>query len=163
VPVLIPVPVFFPDAGVIPDSPGVEVPVAGVGIGRVLFDVKPAALAQIYVDGYYVGTPGDYRLGLELPAGAHVVEIQAPGFESDTAPLNISDDNVVQYRVALAAVTDAGGDAGRVDTQGARALPAAPAASPYYVIRGCYLGNVPPAEVNLPAGCDPKSAVVVRP
>jgi hypothetical protein len=33
----------------------------------------------------------------------------------------------------------------------------------YYIIRGCYLGNVPPKDAGLPPGCDPDRAIAVTP
>jgi hypothetical protein len=41
------------------------------------------------------------------------------------------------------------------------ALPA-PAPTTIYVVPGCYVGNVPPREVALPAGCDARNAVEFR-
>jgi len=35
----------------------------------------------------------------------------------------------------------------------------APAPATIYVIPGCYVGNVPPQQVTLPAGCDGKGSI----
>ena len=32
----------------------------------------------------------------------------------------------------------------------------------FYVIPGCYLGNLPPREVGLPSGCDPNKARTIK-
>ena len=32
-----------------------------------------------------------------------------------------------------------------------------------YLIPGCYMGNVPPQEVKLPAGCDASRVTTIKP
>jgi hypothetical protein len=36
----------------------------------------------------------------------------------------------------------------------------APARTPIFVVPGCYVGNVPPQQITLPAGCDARNAVI---
>jgi hypothetical protein len=38
-----------------------------------------------------------------------------------------------------------------------------PPPSTFYYIPGCYMGNVPPTEVDLPPGCDPDRVIVRKP
>jgi hypothetical protein len=45
----------------------------------------------------------------------------------------------------------------------ARVEEAAPARKTYYIIPGCYMGDVDPTEVRLPFGCDPARAVTIKP
>lgn len=121
-------------------------PVSDVGYLRL--EVEPAALLQIYVDGVFVGTPADHRGELELRAGAHRIEIRAPGYEPLTFDVRIEAERGVTYRG---------------DLRAAAAPPPPAAAAPVvvptgnrtlYVIPGCYLGNVLPDRDRLPAGCD---------
>jgi hypothetical protein len=42
------------------------------------------------------------------------------------------------------------------------APPAAKAPATFYLIPGCYMGNVPPRDANLPATCDISRAVSVQ-
>ena len=32
----------------------------------------------------------------------------------------------------------------------------------FYVIPGCYMGNVPPEDTGLPEGCDPRRAITIK-
>jgi hypothetical protein len=67
-------------------------------------------------------------------------------------PLRVGTDRPLTYRATL------------------RALPAPTPAvavpddreSTFYVIPGCYLGNVPPEEVTLPATCDRTRVTTIR-
>ncbi|MDP2321143.1 MAG: hypothetical protein Q8O42_17605 [Acidobacteriota bacterium] len=115
-------------------------------IGYLRLEVEPASLLQIYVDGVYVGTPGDHRGELELRAGARRIEIRAPGYEPMTFDVRVEAERGITYR-------------GDLRPTGALPPSAAPAVLPtgsrtLYVIPGCYLGNVLPDRDRLPAGCD---------
>ena len=53
--------------------------------GRLRLDIEPgggAGAQQLYVDSYYVGTVEDFSGEVELEAGSHALEIQAPGYET---------------------------------------------------------------------------------
>ena len=115
-------------------------------IGYLRLEVEPAALLQIYVDGVYVGTPSDHRGELELRAGAHRIEVRAPGYEPMTFDVRVEAERGITYR-------------GDLRPTGALPPAAAPPVVPtgsktLYVIHGCYLGNVLPDRDRLPAGCD---------
>lgn len=121
-------------------------PEAPSDIGYLRLEVEPATLLQIYVDGVFVGTPADLRGELELRAGAHRIEIRAPGYEPLTFDVRVEAERGITYRADLRPA-------------GAPPPPAAPVVVPsgsktLYVIPGCYLGNVPPDVDRLPAGCD---------
>jgi hypothetical protein len=125
-------------------QPAPPSPVPDTGFLRL--EVEPAGLLQLYVDGVYVGTPADHRGELELRAGAHRVEIRAPGYEPLTFDVRIEAERGITYRGDLRAA-------------GAPPPPAAPIVMPtgsktLYVIPGCYLGNVLPEVDRLPKGCD---------
>ena len=108
--------------------------------------------AQVFVDGYYVGLAEEFGPGgraLNLSAGAHRIELRAPGYETLTFSVMIEPNGIVRYR----------GDMQRIATK-----PAAPsrrrsspvAAKSFYVIPNCYAGDKPPTG-TLPKGCDLKN------
>lgn len=133
-------PAVAPGATPVPAPPPVP------DIGYLRLEVAPASLLQIYVDGVYVGTPADHRGELELRAGAHRIEIRAPGYEPMTFDVRVEAEQGITYR-------------GDLRPTGAPPPPAAPpvvatGSRTLYVIPGCYLGNVLPDVARLPAGCD---------
>jgi hypothetical protein len=108
--------------------------------GRLILDVEPAT-AQIYADGYYVGLPDDFsaaRGGGLLEAGAHRIDVSAAGYEPMTLDLRVTAGQPVTVRAAL------------------KTLPPPTAVPPttFYLIPGCYMGNIPPKDARLPATCD---------
>jgi hypothetical protein len=119
--------------------------------GTLRLDVQPGGSLPLYVDGYYVGTTDQFYGGLELEAGPHRIEIRASGFEPLGFDVRVSPDRVVTFKDSLKPLANAPPPA---------AVPAPPPAPPstFYVIPGCYVGNVPPAEARLPEGCDPTLA-----
>jgi hypothetical protein len=114
--------------------------------GTLRVEVLAAAAAQVYVDGYYTGTADQAAAGLDLEPGPHRVELRAAGYEPLTFDVRITPNQVITFRDAMkrAANTPA--------TPEPAPTPAAP--STFYVIPGCYVGNVPPANAKLPEGCD---------
>jgi hypothetical protein len=138
--------------------------------GIVRLDVEPRDLAQVFVDGDYVGTPADLEGGLELEPGTRRIEIRARGYESLTFDVRVVAGRTITYRETLNRAGGAGeaGGAGRAGGVASKeAAPNRPAdptgpspTSPsrpkttFYLIPGCYLGNVPPDQVKLPANCD---------
>jgi hypothetical protein len=120
--------------------------------GRFHVDIQPRNVAQVYLDGVFIGTAGESWEDLDVDAGPHLVEVRADGFEPAQESVLVTSGRALTYtttlqRIAPPAVTPPTG-------------PAAPAA--YYFIRGCYVGNVPPEQADLPAGCDAKKAVKVE-
>ena len=114
-----------------------------------MLDVSPAS-AQVFADGYYVGMPADFtgeRGGGVLDAGIHRIDLSAPGYEPITVDLRVAPGQTITYRAAL------------------RALPPPTPAPPstFYLIPGCYMGNIPPKDAHLPATCDQSRAVTWRP
>ena len=124
--------------------------------GRLRLDIQTGVDPQIYVDGYYVGMLSDVSGELTLDAGAHTIELREDGYESLHVDVQISADGSMTYRGELKPV-------GRADLRGSAAdLPGPrPDVPPttIYVIPGCYVGNVPPKDAGLPAGCDEGRAV----
>ncbi len=128
--------------------------------GRVRLELQRGVDPQIYVDGYYVGTLDDVRGELTLDAGPHKVELREDGYETLELNVQVSPDRPITYRSALKRV-----DAvpTLVPDVPAPAEAPPPAPSTIYVIPGCYVGNVPPSEAGLPAGCGERSAIVFEP
>jgi hypothetical protein len=134
----------FPEPAPIEMQPQQEQPVA---TGRLVLDGLPAD-AQVFVDGYYAGVPEDFSRangGGVIEAGPHRIDVSAPGFEPIVLSVNIAANQLVTYRAPL---------------QRLAKVPEGPKApTTFYLIPGCYMGNVPPREANLPATCDLKRAV----
>jgi hypothetical protein len=93
---------------------------------------------------------------LELDAGSRRIEIRARGYETVRLDAKIVAGRTITYRGVLERV------APRVEPKSPHHPPPAarttePAPLPkqtFYLIPGCYLGNIPPEHVRLPAGCD---------
>jgi hypothetical protein len=155
---------FGPPQGTVPRAPvpGMPSPQAEPQAGRLLLDIEPADLPQVFVDGVYVGTLGDLRHEIELQPGTRRIELRASGYEPLTVDVQVGAGRAITYRGTLdRAVPDA--SAGDEEE-----TPAPPAVVPtgsrtIYAIPGCYLGNVHPKEVTLPAGCDPARVRVHTP
>ena len=117
--------------------------------GRLVLDIAPAG-AQVFADGYYVGMPGDFgpeRGGGILEPGSHRLDVTATGFEPVSVDIRVSPGQVVTYRATL------------------RALPPPVSLPPstFYLIPGCYMGNIPPKDARLPDSCDKNRAITWRP
>ena len=112
--------------------------------GGLRFETSPG-LAQVFVDGNYVGIVDDFGLRgrpLELTVGPHHVELRATGYATVTFDVNIAANQVARYR----------GDVQPLPTAPPPAASVAAAPQKYYVIPNCYAGNRPPAR-PLPRGC----------
>jgi hypothetical protein len=146
------VPAFFyavPEYVIPVPPPGPAPPareVTQLTTGSLVLQVQPAS-AQLFVDGYYFGTPADFdgRQGeLALEAGVHRVQLVAPGYESVTVDVNMRVNQTVRYQNVMKPV--------------AATPPPSPAApitpKTLYLVPGCYLGDVPPKDAHLPATCD---------
>jgi hypothetical protein len=110
--------------------------------------------AQIFVDGYFVGTLADVEAGrpLMIDAGPHRLELRAPGYQSTSVDIRLAPNDTLTYRAAL----------DRVPPPAPLARTAASAAaSTMYLIPNCYLGNVPPRANRLSPGCDIKQVQVL--
>lgn len=123
--------------------------------GALRFDVQPEKILQVFVDGYYVGTPEDFDSELELVIGTHTVELSAPGYESVKFEVKIDGTRPITYRGELKPLGE------KPATEVAPPPPPVPPSTLYY-IPGCYLGNVDPNTVALPANCD-MSKLVTKP
>lgn len=143
----VPQPIATPTATPVPAEPTPERPPPLPG--RLVLDVSPAH-AQVFADGYYVGVAADFgreRGGGVLDAGIHRLDLSAPGHEPIAVDLRVTSGQSVTYRAAL------------------KALPPPVTAPPstFYLIPGCYMGNIPPKDAQLPATCDQSRTVTWRP
>jgi hypothetical protein len=118
-------------------------------IGSLVLDVRPG-YAQLFVDGYFVGTPDDLALNggaLALEPGPHRIDLTAPGHESVTVDVRVAANQPISYSRILKSI-----DATPIDPPPATPAPNGP--TTFYLIPGCYMGNVPPEEARLPSTCD---------
>lgn len=141
----VPQPMAAPAPRPAPEPRYVEAPLPG----RLVLDIEPAT-AQIFTDGYYVGLPEDFsstRGGLAIDAGVHRLDLSANGYEAMAVDLRVSPGQVVTYRATLKPLPP----------------PSAMAPTTFYLIPGCYMGNIPPKDAHLPATCDPTRAITWQP
>jgi hypothetical protein len=154
-----PVPWGYPLGG---PAPAVDPPAAELRAltGTLVLDITPAG-SPLYVDGYYVGTADQFGGGIELEQGPHRVDIRASGYEPLSFDVRIAARRVTTFRESLKPIA-------REMPKDTSAPPAASPAPPpppatFYVIPGCYVGNVPPADAKLPPGCDPAKVETFKP
>jgi hypothetical protein len=131
-------------------------------MGTLRLEVQPADIAQVFVDGEYVGTPADLDSRIELPPGAHRIEIRARGYQTLSFDARLVAGRTITYRETLTRTGEPDGTfkAGEPGAKAGKDLPSNVPTSPtrpkttFYLIPGCYLGNVHPDQVKLPANCD---------
>ena len=109
----------------------------------------------VFVDGYFAGTSDQIGPALALEAGPHTVELRAEGRPAQSARVRIVPGRVLRYEDAFTLAPEA------VAPEQTPAAAAVPPPQTVYVIAGCYAGNVPPAQVALPRGCDAAKATTL--
>ena len=112
-------------------------------------------VAQVYLDGAYVGTAGRAWEDLDVDAGQHLIEVRADGYQPLQDSLLVTGGRSIRYTGTLKPEVRAPEPQAAPERSGAR-IPLT-----YYVIPGCYAGNVRPEEAGLPANCDPRRAITV--
>jgi hypothetical protein len=73
------------------------------GAGHLRLRVEPAT-AQVFVDGFYMGTVDDFNGSAQdasLEAGPHRIEIRAPGYETLTFDVKTEASRTITYRGSL--------------------------------------------------------------
>lgn len=108
-------------------------------------------MAQVFVDGYYVGLAEEFGLRgrpMDVSAGVHSIEVRAAGYETLAFSIMIQPNDIVRYR----------GDMQPLSTKQLVVMMPSPPAAPrsFYVIPNCYAGDKPPTG-SLPKGCDRKN------
>jgi hypothetical protein len=131
--------------------------------GRLRLEIEPDDGAQLFVDTEFVGTLGEVGREVELEAGSRHLEIRAPDFETIAIDARIEAFRTITYRGTLTPL------AGKAEIAAPPAVRQPPAASTkrsqetFYVIPGCYMGNLPPSTIKLPAGCDASRVITSKP
>ena len=121
-------------------------------LARLILDVHPAT-AQIFADGYFIGIPEDFRFedgGAVLEPGPHRIDIVAHDYQPVSFDVNLARGQSATFRHTLTPMMR------EPETAPDAAVKGTAAKQPvtFYLIPGCYMGNVPPNEANLPATCD---------
>ena len=128
---------------------------------RLVLDIHPPT-AQVFADGYYIGIPEDFRFedgGAVMEPGPRRIDILARDHEPVSFDVNLTRGQSATFRHTLTPIMR-GPQAAPDDT--VKAPPAAKEPVTFYLIPGCYMGNVPPKEANLPSTCDIARAVSVQ-
>ena len=127
-------------------------------LARLILDIHPPT-AQVFADGYYIGIPEDFRFedgGAVLEPGPHRIEILARDYEPVSFDVNLARGQSATFRHILRPIMRAAQPA---PDDAVKAPTAVKQPMTFYLIPGCYIGNVPPKEANLPATCDIARAV----
>ena len=122
---------------------------------RLVLEIDPPT-AQVFADGYYIGIPEDFRFddgGAVLEPGPHRIDILARDYEPVSFDVNLTRGQSATFRHILTPMMNMRQPAP------VPALPATKQPVTFYLIPGCYMGNVPPRDANLPATCDLARAV----
>jgi hypothetical protein len=124
-------------------------------LARLILDIHPPT-AQVFADGYYIGMPEDFRFedgGAVLEPGPHRIDILARDHEPVSFDVNLARGQSATFRHILTLILP--------PPQPAPDATVLPEKQPvtFYLIPGCYIGNVPPKDANLPATCDITRAV----
>ena len=127
--------------------------------GSLRLELQPGLVPQVYVDGYYVGTLNDVNAELPLDVGRHRLELRADGYENLELDIQIFPGRSTTYRGTLKAVEPVSVPVPEIPAP-TQVSPQAPAT--IYFIPGCYLGDVPPKDAGLPAGCDASGAITLK-
>ena len=142
-----------PAPGMIPEPVAPPPPAATLRL-----EIEPS-VAEIYVDGYFIGTADDHRGEVALEPGSHRVDIRAVGYGPELIDVRIEPGVTATLRRSLQ--PEGGAAAMPPSSPGPDPVPIA--RKPFYFIPGCYLGDVPPKDAGLPASCDQSKTVVVKP
>ncbi len=130
-------------------------------LARLILDIHPPT-AQVFADGYYIGIPEDFRFengGAVLEPGPHRIDILAREYVPVSFDVNLARGQSATFRHILTPIMRAPQPA---PDAAVKTPPTAKQPMTFYLIPGCYMGNVPPKEANLPATCDIARAVSYR-
>ena len=122
---------------------------------RLILDIHPPT-AQVFADGYYIGIPEDFRFedgGAVLEPGPHRIDILARDHEPVSFDVALARGQTATFRHTLTPILQPVPDV---------VAPTKKQPATFYLIPGCYMGNVPPKDANLPATCDISRAVSVQ-
>ena len=125
---------------------------------RLILDVHPPT-AQVFADGYYIGMPEDFRLekgGGAIEPGPHRIDILERDYEPVSFEVDLMRGQSATYQHVLTPIVRG---PQRAPDAAINVPPVRKQPSTFYLIPGCYMGNVPPRDANLPATCDPARAL----
>lgn len=142
------------------ERPAVEPPPAQ---GRVWLNLQPRPTGQIFVDGAFVGEVGDLGDTLTLEEGRRRIEVRESGYEPLVVDVRVEAGRTITYRDTLRPLATPKDGEERSARPEAKSSAPAIQSKPAYFIPGCYLGDVPPKDANLPASCDVSKTIVIRP
>ena len=99
-----------PDVGLRPDLGGSTAPAAArePRTSSLLFEVHPKT-ASVYLDGKFLANGEELALmvgPVAIPAGAHVVEVRAPGFASRQIEIDVRPGELKEITVSLENIDD---------------------------------------------------------
>ena len=143
----------FVEREVVYESAGAPVVVEPPLPARLILDIHPPT-AQVFADGYYVGIPEDFRFedgGAVLEPGPHRIDILERDYQPVSFDVNLARGQSATFRHMLRPILPAPQPA---RDAAVKSPPAAKQPATFYLIPGCYMGNVLPKEANLPATCD---------
>lgn len=140
--------------------------VPAVETGRLELDIRPRQ-AQVFVDGDFVGTWSDLDGGMTLSPGTHRVELRLAQHEALAFDARIVAGRTITYQGVLTPLQPAP-NRRTPDPAAAPTVPGPQDKTPrppqtFYLIPGCYLGNVPPQEVKLAPGCEQRQVITHTP
>ena len=132
-----------------PQRSGEPAPAQVSGKGVLVLDVTPPT-SELYVDGYYTGRLDDLRGQVALDPGPHKIDLVADGYERAVFNVSVEANRAITFKRDLRAVQ-----------QPFTVAPPAGTVIPktFYLVPGCYLGDIPPNDAHLPANCDASKAV----
>jgi hypothetical protein len=97
----------YPMSAPAPAAPYDTTPETGVQssteTGNLRLDVRPVT-AQVFVDGYFVGSVEDFvntLAGVQLPAGPHHLELRAGGYETLEVDVLVQAGRAITFRADL--------------------------------------------------------------
>ena len=85
------------------EPPPLPPPAFDVPTGGLQLDVTPRS-TRVYVDGFYAGVADDfsgYYRHLTLPAGPHVIDLVAPGYEPESVSVVVPTGQTTTHRSTL--------------------------------------------------------------
>jgi hypothetical protein len=147
------------------DASGVPAGAEPIPSGYLRLDVQPTT-AQVYVDGFFVGSAEDVTTPVPLEPGTYQVEVKADGFETAVFDIRVRANATLRLSSRLVRVKedptirlkpDSGAGSLRSD------VPIASISRTLYVIPRCYAGDRMPLPSQLPAGCRLADVRVIAP
>jgi hypothetical protein len=131
--------------------------------GYLRLDIVPRT-AQVYIDGFFVGSGEDVSTAVALAPGTYRVEVRADGFETAAFDVGVRANATVRLSSRLVRLGAEFTIRLTPDSPIAEASPTVAAGGrTLYVIPRCYAGDRMPLASQLPAGCRVADLRVIAP